>query len=142
MLGYPNPNHAPNIQQVCLALAKKGPKEKAIGFIDSDKKKPKYYDEFKMVDMAKNVQLLKHKNKDQYLVVVKPAMDGFIFSLCTDLEIDTSKYRLPKKFEAFLSFTKKESIKKDTNFKNLLNTIKQKKAPAVEKIRLWVEKYK
>ncbi|HEX3933744.1 MAG TPA: hypothetical protein VHW43_03635, partial [Puia sp.] len=122
-------------------LSKKGPKEKAIGFIDSDKKKPKYYEEFKIVDKAKNVQLLKHTKKDQYLVVVKPAMDGFVFSLCIDLGIDISSYHLPKQFEAFLSFTKKESIIKDSNFRNLLNTIKQKKAPAVERIRFWVGKY-
>ena len=37
-LGYPGPNHAPSINQVCAILEKRGPQGKAIGFIDNDKK--------------------------------------------------------------------------------------------------------
>jgi hypothetical protein len=141
MLGYVEPNHAPNIFQVCAILDKIGPRQKAIGFIDGDKKKPAYLSNFKVVEKIKSVQLLKHADKDQYLVVVSPAMDRFIFDLCGELEINVAKYGLPKDFKGFLTITKKVSIRKDIKFKNLLNTIKQKNPLAVSKIQSWIVKH-
>jgi hypothetical protein len=138
MLGYLEPNHAPNISQVCSILEKKNANQPAIGFIDDDKKKPAYLSNFQVQDRIKNVQLLKHSTKNQYLIVVKPAMDKFIFTLCEDLGINLATYNLPRDFKAFLFLTKKESIRKDKNFKNLLNTIKQRNPPEVAKIRSWV----
>jgi hypothetical protein len=141
MLGYVGPNHASDIFQVCAILDKKGPRQKAIGFIDGDKRKPPYLSNFKVVERIKGAQLLKHADKDQYLVVVSPAMDRFIFDLCNELEINVSHYGLPKEFKGFLTFTKKVSIRKDVEFKNLLNTIRQKNPPTVSKIQSWIVKY-
>jgi hypothetical protein len=143
MLGYIDPNHAPNISQVSSILeAKRNAKQKAIGFIDNDKKKPQYILQFKVLDgVIKNVKLLKHPDKEQYLVVVNPAMDQFVFTLCKDLDINITNYKFPNNLKAFIGFTKKESIKNNTNFKNLLNAIKQKNPPAISKIKHWIAKY-
>ncbi|HWK07614.1 MAG TPA: hypothetical protein VNS58_28480 [Puia sp.] len=141
MLGYKNPNHAPSISQVSAILEKKKANQKAIGFVDGDKKMPKYFDQFEVLDKINNVRLLKHPNKDQYLVVVQPAMDKFIFSLCNSLGINLADYHFPRELKAFIGFTKKQSIKNDSNFKNLLNTISQKKCLEVAKIRSWITKY-
>jgi len=43
MLGYDEPNHAPNIHSVCSILENLPAKQSAIGFIDDDKKKPATY---------------------------------------------------------------------------------------------------
>lgn len=141
MLGYPEPNHAANINQVCSALEKLSPNQRAIGFIDNDKKKPDYLDQFEPLDEVNNIQLLKHSGKSQYLVVAKPAMDMIVYDLCRNLNIDISKYKLPSAFKPFKERTKSVSIRQDKNFKNLLNTIKQKHPPEIEKIKSWIVKY-
>jgi hypothetical protein len=137
-LGYPGPNHAASINEVCAILEKKGPHGKAIGFIDNDKKRPAYLADFDVVEDLGNVRLLKHATKRQHLIVVTPAMDRFIFDLCTELGIDLALYSLPTRFVEFLSKTKREAIRRDPKFKNLLNTIRQRNPPKIVKIRSWI----
>lgn len=137
-LGYPGPNHAPSITQVSAILEKKAPHEKAIGFIDNDKKKPAYLAAFTVVEKLGNVRLLKHATKHQHLIVVSPAMDRFIFDLCTELGINLVRYGLSSRFGEFMSKTKRESIRNDPKFKNLLNTIQQRNPRQIAKIRSWI----
>lgn len=141
MLGYADPNHAPNMQQVCIMLEKQKENIKCIGFIDNDKKKPDYISYFKTEKELIYFSILKHEAKSQYLVVAKPAMDKVIYSLCKDLNIDLSKYGFPNEFQAFLGKTKKLAIKSDKNFKNLLNTIKQKNPTEIAEIKSLVSTY-
>lgn len=141
MLGYPDPNHAPDIYQVCIILDKTNATIPSIGFIDSDKKKPKYLSDFKLVEKGTYISILKHTDKIQFLVVASPAMDRVIYDLCQDLEIDLPRYGFPKEFKAFLGCTKKEGIKRDAKFKNLLNAIKQKKHRDIEIVKSLVSQY-
>jgi len=137
-LGYPNPNHAPSITTVCKILASRKVHQKTIGFIDDDKKKPGYLAHFQLVENLGTVKLLKHSNKSQHVVVVSPAMDSFIFECCIELGVTMSKYGLPTGFREFLSKTKREAIRRDPKFRNLLNTIAQSKHAKIVKIRSWV----
>jgi hypothetical protein len=139
-LGYKKPNHASDIANVSLILEKMNKKGKAIGFIDDDKKKTIYIREFKVLEKINSVQLFKHPLKEQYLVVVHPAMDKFIFDLHTSLGIKMPK-RLPKDFEAFLSVTKTKAIKNNSDFRNLVNTIVQRRPDEIVKVKEWISKY-
>jgi hypothetical protein len=141
VMGYPEPNHAPSINTVCTILEKKKVNEKAIGFIDDDKKKPAYLAQFKVVERFGDVRLLKHGTKNQHLIIVSPAMDRFIFTLCTELEINLTNYDLPTRFADFLSKTKRDAIKRDAKFRNLLNTIRQRNPPKIAKILAWIDKH-
>jgi hypothetical protein len=139
MLGHKNPNHASSISEVSKTLEGK---INAIGFIDDDKRKPPFLLEFNQtIAQINKVRLLKHANKNLYLVAVKPAMDKFIFDLCKDLEIDLKNYGLPSELKAFISCTKKESIRRDTKFKNLLNTLLQKQPEEIVQIKSWIRQY-
>jgi hypothetical protein len=140
-LGYPEPNHAPSINQVCSILERKRPNEKAIGFIDNDKKRPAYLNQFELVEDLGNVRLFKHSVKSQHMIIVSPAMDRFIFDLCSELGLDPDQYGFPTTFPAFLSKTKKEAIKRDHHFKQLLNTIRQRNPPKIAKIRSWIAQH-
>src|SRR5690348_6116999 len=102
MLGYHEPNHAPNIHEVMATLEKLPKKQAAIGFIDNDKKRPPYLSNFKPLASINNIRLLKHSDLNQYLVVAAPAMDRLVFDLCTRLEIDPLKYKFPQQFKPFL----------------------------------------
>ncbi|WP_164735488.1 hypothetical protein [Pseudoflavitalea rhizosphaerae] len=112
-----------------------------IGFIDDDKKKPAYISNFKLIEESRCFRILKHEAKSQFLVVAIPAMDKVIYLMCQDLNIDLSKYGFPNEFQAFLSKTKKLAIRNDRNFKNLLNTIKQRNPKEIEQVRFFVAKY-
>lgn len=138
MLGYKNPNHAPGITEVSSILKKEKAKVRVIGFIDDDKKKPQFVKEFKCIKNFGNIKVLKHPTHKKFLVVVYPAMDKFIFDLSRSLDIKLNDYHLPTELGAFIRFTKQPSIIKDKNFKNLLNTIKQKKPTEVVRIISWI----
>lgn len=141
MLGYTEPNHAPNIQEVCRIMQNNKANAICIGFIDDDKKKPTYISSFKPLEESKYFRLLKHETKSQFLVIAIPAMDKVIYNLCQDFNIDLSKYGFPNDFTAFLNKTKKLAIKSDRNFKNLLNAIKQKNPPEITTVKSLVSKY-
>jgi len=139
MLGYKEPNHASSINEVSKILENNKSKQRAIGFVDNDKRMPKYLSQFEVVENLKTVKLLKHSSKDHYLVVVNPAMDKFIFDLCKKLDIDLAEYGFPGELKAFISFTKRESVRR--NIKNLLNAIKQKNPPEIQKVRFWIAQH-
>ena len=141
MIGYKEPNHAPSITQVSFILENKFSNQRAMGFIDNDKKKTKYIAEFECIDEVNRARLLKHPDRHHYLVVLDPAMDGFIFSLCESLNINPGKYRLPSNRPDFISATKQMSIRSNTYFKNLLNTILQKRPAEFVRIKSWIKKY-
>lgn len=141
MCGYRRPNHAPSISQVSYILEQKMSKRRAIGFVDNDKRKPKYFDEFNEIDRTNNARLLKHSNRHHYLVIVNPDMDTFIFNLCKELNIDLQRHNIPRDFTAFVSLTKKESIKNNLQFRNLLNTIRQRNSAEINRIRYWISHY-
>lgn len=140
MLGYKEPNHAPNINDVFKIFAKRKASEKLIGFVDNDKKKPKEFSTFVTIDRINDVSLLKHPDREAYLVVVTPAMDEFIFKLCKRLNINIPR-KLPGEFEAFKSFTKKAAIRNNADFRNLLNTVVQKNPLEIAKVKSWIAKF-
>lgn len=134
-LGYKKPNHAPSITKVSSILEQKRGNEKVIGFIDDDKKKPAYLKKFKVIKTFGGVTLCKHPQKEQYLVIAKPAMDKLIFDMCPDIVL--SSLKLPREFEQFKAMTKKEAIRNNPKFKNLLNTIVQK-SPEINAIKNFI----
>ncbi|HTJ11501.1 MAG TPA: hypothetical protein VL547_05740, partial [Dinghuibacter sp.] len=132
-IGYKGPSHASSITGVCSVLEKwRGP-GKVIGFIDNDKKKPQYFYKFEKIQEFNRVSIYKHFKKEQYLVVVDPAMDKFIYDLGKGLGLRFSEtYRLPHEFSPFLALTKKNAILKNRDFRNLLNTIIQKNPAEIQ----------
>jgi hypothetical protein len=141
MLGYKNPNHSPDISHISSTLIGGKLKGAIIGFIDDDKRKPSYFSEFDLFDKVNDASLLKHPDRSHYLVVFNPAMDGFIYNLSRYLNVDLPHYKLPGAFEPFMSMTKKEAIRRNSDFKNMLNTIIQKRPIEITKIKSWVSKY-
>lgn len=139
MLGYKNPNHASSIGQVASIFLSKKIKGKIIGFIDDDKKVPPYFQKFEPLDKIGSISLLKYSKADHYLVVVKPAMDKFLFDLGNTLDIP--KKSLPNDFKAFKALTKQATIQKNSQFRNYVNAIVQKKPEEIKRVKSWIEKY-
>ncbi|TDX01058.1 hypothetical protein EDB95_2089 [Dinghuibacter silviterrae] len=136
-IGFKEPNHASSIAGVLAILERAPTKENVIGFIDNDKKKPLYFKQFESVKEMGSVGFYKHVDKNRYLVVVRPAMDKFLFDLCVKY-INNWPQRVPNTFEAFLPFTKQTAVLKNNDFKNLLNTLVQAKPPEIVEIKDFV----
>jgi hypothetical protein len=140
-LGFRGPNHAPDIHQVYTILENKRPTLRAIGFVDGDKKPPRYHLNFGVVENLGDIRLFKHHTKPHYLAIVYPAMDGFIYNLCADLNIDLPHYHLPAAFDAFLRLTKRIAIIKNSDFRNVLNRIQHGNSAKIARIRDWIQLY-
>ena len=71
-------NHQKGCNVVTGVMDSKYADKFAVGIIDDDKKKPSYVNEFYNLATTDFLVLLKHLTRPHYLIMVKPAMDGFI----------------------------------------------------------------
>lgn len=95
----------------------------ALGVIDTDKRMPSYVEEFNMIGSSKHLSLMKHKDKDHFLLMIKPAMDTLILACVAELGVDLAEYDLTSNLKAFTDITKDVDSKKDPRFKHLFKDI-------------------
>lgn len=95
----------------------------ALGVIDADKRIPSYVQEFQVLGSSKHISLMKHKNKDHFLLMINPAMDTLILACAAEAGIDLADYDLSSELKAFTNITKDVDSKKDPRFKRLFKDI-------------------
>ena len=117
-------NHQKGCNVVTGVMDSKYADKFAVGIIDDDKKKPSYVNEFYNLATTDHLVLMKHQNRPHYLVLVKPAMDGFILSCVGKTGIDLTDYDLPSDMKSFTKETKCVATKNDVRFKKLFHDIK------------------
>ena len=125
-------NHKRSITQVFGALKKDFKNRKAIGVIDDDKSKDDYYKEFKIEKDTSNYRYLIHKSKPHYLLVLKKDFERLIFSCAEQTSV---KHSYLKDLGTLKRITKSANVHQNNEFKNLLNTLIQKKAPPLLEIQ-------
>lgn len=116
-------NHQHSCNNVIKALNNKKD-EFAIGIIDNDKRKVAYIKDCKEIIKTKHLILFKHKERNQYLITISPAADGFILDCAIEQDIDVSNFDLPTNLKDFLKETKTITSNKDQRFKKLFKVIK------------------
>ena len=119
-------NHQHSCNNVIKALNDKKD-EFAIGIIDNDKRKVAYINDCKEIIKTKHLTLFKHKERNQYLITIYPAADGFILDCTIEQGIDVSHFGLPINLKNFLKETKTITSNKDQRFKKLFKEIKNHK---------------
>lgn len=119
-------NHQHSCNNVIKALNDKKD-EFAIGIIDNDKRKVAYINDCKEIIKTKHLTLFKHKERNQYLITISPAADGFILDCTIEQGIDVSHFGLPTNLKDFLKETKTITSNKDQRFKKLFKEIKNHK---------------
>lgn len=119
-------NHQHSCNNVIKALNDKKD-EFAIGIIDNDKRKVAYINDCKEIIKTKHLTLFKHKERNQYLITIDPAADGFILDCTIEQGIDVSHFGLPINLKDFLKETKTITSNKDQRFKKLFKEIKNHK---------------
>lgn len=117
-------NHQKGCATVCKTMDEKLADQFAIAVIDHDKRKPdatKHY-----VEIGRNAHLVvcKHEDRAHYLVLINPAIEGFILHAVDELGIRMTDYQLPDNLEDLKKLTKSVDAKDDKSFERLFKSIR------------------
>lgn len=134
-------NHQSGISSVCSVLKKEDNIGYLnIGFIDNDKKNvPHYFEEFTIFSEIHDVVLKKHPRTNDYLFVVKPAIERFLLNQLDEIGKGPSDYGLPDVFKLFCKRLKRENIENHTGFKQMLIDIRKADTSGILFIRTQIE---
>lgn len=97
----------------------------AIGIIDKDKVELGYISECDEIATTEHLMLLKHREKCQYLITVKPAVDRFVMDCAREQRVDTTSFGLPSSLKEFTKISKSITSNTDPRFKKLFGAIRQ-----------------
>ena len=116
-----------NHQKGCATVAKQM-KEKcadgfALGIIDKDKRPVPYISKFLLIAENESLQILKHKDRNHYIIYVIPAVEGFILKASEELGVNLADYGLPADMDGLKKETKQQDSKKDPRFKRLFTDL-------------------
>ena len=137
-------NHQHGCPKVVKMMKDKFDDDFALGIIDRDKKELGYVEQFTLVvEISDTLQLLKHRNKNHYLIFICPAVEKWIISCALDAGILLSDYGLPNDFRSLMKTTKKSTDENDdpysSNFKELFKVFRTANPSKVAVLRFWIE---
>lgn len=116
-------NHQKGCNTVVNTMQKKFGNGFALGIIDDDKRQVSYVSEFTEIVSTTSLSLKKHCSKPHYLIMVAPAMDGFLLKCAEELNINMKEYGYPTQLKEFTSITKSVTSKNDSRFKKLFKAL-------------------
>ncbi len=103
-----------------------------IGFTDKDKKNiPLHLSQFVLVDEIDNIAFKHFNGTNQYLFVLNPAIDKFMWDELHSLGLSPDEFDLPNDFDTFKKTLKKESIENSNGYKRLVKRLKNQKSNGV-----------
>ena len=117
-------NHQKGCNNVVKVMKEKLADEFAVGIVDKDNRQNRYVDEYEEVGHTDSLFFYKHPDKAHYLVMISPAVDGFILKCAGDVETDMEQFGFSSDLKSFTEQTKKVSSKEDVTFKNLFQELK------------------
>lgn len=116
--------------------------EYAIGIVDDDKLKPKYFENFEQVSEYKGVlKLLRHldKTKHHYLILIIPAIEEWIMNISSLENISIKTFDLPDTLKFLKRFTKLQTSSKDQRFIKLFAELKKSNNDIIVKLKNWIQ---
>lgn len=116
-------NHQKGCNQVAKVMQEKFADRFAVGVIDADKRRPGYLAEFKKVVTGLHLEVYRHNTRHHFIILVHPAIDGFILSCVEESGVDLTAFGLPKELKDFTRQTKDVMSNKDSRFKSLFHTL-------------------
>lgn len=116
-------NHQKGCNQVAKIMQEKFANRFAIGIIDADKRRPGYLNEFKEIASSKHLKMFHHPTRAHFIILVRPAADGFILSCAEKAQVNMTDYGLAPTLKQFTVQTKNVLSNKDLRFKRLFKAI-------------------
>ena len=117
-------NHQKGCNQVAKIMQEKFNDRFAVGIIDADKRRPRYLEEFEVIGSSEHLMLLHHHSRPHFIILVKPAADGFILACAEKTGVDLKDFGLAPILKDFTEQTKNVMSNKDPRFKRLFHAIK------------------
>lgn len=117
-------NHQKGCNQVAKVMQEKFANRFAIGIIDADKRRPGYLNEFQELASSEHLKLFRHPIRQHFIILVHPAVDGFILSCAEAGQVDLAEYNLSPVLKEFTAQAKNVMSNKDTRFKRLFKAMK------------------
>lgn len=130
-------NHQKGCNTVVNTMQKKFCDAFALGIIDNDKRQVKYVSDFVEIAHTDSLSLRKHRLKPHYLIMVSPAMDGFLLNSAEYLHIKMEDYGYTSVLKDFTSLTKAVTSKKDNGFKKLFKALEE--VPEMIVLKGWLK---
>ncbi|MEO8150074.1 MAG: hypothetical protein ABI723_20725 [Bacteroidia bacterium] len=117
--------------------------QKAVGIVDHDKIRGNQQSELykyhlKEDDSVNFLKLLKHRQREHFIIVVCPAWEKWLMNCCSNAAINPVEFNLPADLEGLCDITKSKDIHKNEEFKNLIKTLIRKNVPPIIKLRDWL----
>lgn len=126
-------NHQKGCNQVCKVMQEKFADRFAVGIIDADKRRPGYMTEFNRVTGKGHLEVFRHRTRPHFLILVHPAIEGFILSCVEESEIDMTSFGFTDRLKDFTKETKNVMSNKDGRFKALFHALEERGEAAVIK---------
>ncbi len=124
LLGGIGVNHQKSCNNVVAKMRGKFGDGFAVGIIDNDKRRPGYLDEFTCVASSTHIQLLKHPQKNHYIIVLSPACEGFVLSVVQQAGLSMEDYNLPGELDNLKKITKSIVSSKDARLVGLFKDLR------------------
>lgn len=116
-------NHQKGCNQVAKVMQEKFSDRFAVGIIDADKRRPGYLNEFREIASSDHLKLFRHPVRPHFMILVYPAVDGFILSCAEGAQVDMADYGLSSVLKEFTAQTKNVMSNKDIRFKRLFKSM-------------------
>lgn len=116
-------NHQKGCNQVAKVMQEKFADRFAVGMIDADKRRPSYLNSFTEVASSEHIKLFRHSGRPHFIILVHPAIDGFILSCAEANGVDLTEYELSSDLKKFTTQTKNVMSNKDSRFKRLFKSM-------------------
>lgn len=118
-------NHQKGCNNVVRIMQNKLANEFAVGIVDKDKRQVRYVDEFEEIGHTDSLFFYKHPEKAHYLIMISPAVDGFILKCAEEKHVEMGAFGLSSDLKSFTEQTKKVSSKEDATFKSFFQALKK-----------------
>jgi hypothetical protein len=110
----------------------------ALGIVDEDKEILEYSKEFELITDQKQLKLLKHPQKNHYLIYVIPAVEKWIIHNADEVNISLVDFNLPHDYSLLRKYSKVVTSNRDIKFKNLFKSLQKQEATGVMLLSKWI----
>ncbi len=134
--------HAANNAQVGSQMINRPSSGLVIGVIDDDKRKPKYFDDFKQINKNDTLRfkIFKHKKREHFIVTIHRAHEDFVIQNAKDAKINKKQYSKYFDLNYLKSITKSIQVSSNSEYKNFLNAIIQKNPTDIRELKKFFKK--
>jgi hypothetical protein len=117
----------------------------ALGIIDEDKNKgpvAKYFLEFEDVRSENGLILKKHKERQQYLILICPEIENWLLTNASSVQIDPLNFNLPKNLKGFKQITKTQNIDANVEFYRFIKSLVNNNSSGIITLRNWINAFR